>query len=96
MCYHLTAQQLHFLTYLPDWLIITVDGSEFAFVCSCKDLLVKYFGLLVFALLQVAAGEVVFRLSYVRIVGAQLVFIYFQSTLVVKLNLFIFTLKTLK
>lgn len=81
------------LTYLPDWLVITVDRAEFALVSSRQNLLVEDFGFLVFALLQVAAGQVVFRLGDIRVVGAEFVFIDFQSALVVKLDLLVLALK---
>jgi hypothetical protein len=81
------------LTYLPNWLVITVDRSEFTLVSSRKNLLVEDFGLLVFALLEVATGQVVFRLGDIWVVGAEFVLVNLQSALVVQLDFFIFALK---
>lgn len=90
---YLQRPKLVLATYLPDWLVVAVDGSKFAFVGTCQYLLIKDFGFLVFALLQVAAGQVVLRLGDIRVVGSELLFINLQSTLVVKFDFFVFALK---
>lgn len=63
---------------------------------SRQNLLVEHLGLLVLALLQIAAGQVVFRFGDVRVVGAKFVLVDLQSALVVQLDFLVFALKFMK
>lgn len=83
---------MYTMTHLPNGFVITVDSTEFPLVGSGQHLFIKHFGILIFSLLEVARGEIVFRLGDVGIVWAKFGFIDFKGTLVVSFHLLVFTL----
>lgn len=61
-------------------------------MCPCQYLFVQHLCLLVLALFQEATRQIVLRFRDIRIVWAQLLFVDFQCSLIIQLDLVVFAL----
>lgn len=71
---------------------LTVDGAEFPFMSTSKNLLVKNFCFLILSLFQVTASQVILGFSYIGVIRAKFAFVNLKCTLVVPFDFLVFTL----